>query len=95
MCVEDSFLQIWSQTVSKFNTITIAKNYRDTSIYCTPLPERCLLAYRSECNAFFRDLPGFFLLTVKSINLVVAHDGFQNRLLFFIEATLIAEILFK
>jgi len=45
-------------------------------------PKRCLLAYRSMCNAFFRDLPvsSFVshssLLTVKSIYLVVAHDGF-------------------
>ena len=44
------------------------------------LPKRCLLAYRSTCNAFFRDLPvssfvfHSFLLTVKSIDLVVACD---------------------
>ena len=42
------------------------------------------LAYRSMYNAFFMDLPvsSFVshssLLTVKGINLVVAHDGFTS-----------------
>jgi len=45
-------------------------------------PKRCLLAYHSTSNAFLRDLPvsSFMfhssLLTVKSIDLVVTHDGF-------------------
>jgi len=45
-------------------------------------PERCILTYHSTCNAFFMDLPvsSFVshssLLKVKSIGVVVAHDGF-------------------
>ena len=38
------------------------------------------------------------LLTAKSVNLAVAHDGFpskQNLSMFFIVATLIAEVLFR
>ena len=73
-------------------------------------PERCLLhtAVRTF-NAFFRDLPEFsfvfhsYLLTVNSINLVLARDGFlcvaeivpSKLSVFFIVATLITEVLFK
>jgi len=45
-------------------------------------PERCFLAYCSTYNAFFMDLPvsSFVfhasLMTMKSVNLVVACDGF-------------------
>ena len=45
-------------------------------------PESCLMAYRSTSNVFFRDLPvssfvlHLSLLTVKSVILVVAFDGF-------------------
>ena len=47
-------------------------------------PERCLLAYRSTYNAFFMELPvsSFVshspLLTEKSVDLVVARDGFPS-----------------
>ena len=47
-------------------------------------PERCLLAYRSTYNAFFVDLPvsSFVsyssLLTAKSVDMVVARDGFPS-----------------
>jgi len=66
-------------------------------------PERCLLAYCSTCNAFFMDLlvSSFVfhssLLTVKSVDLVVARDGFLciTETVFFIVATLIIEVLFK
>ena len=52
--------------------------------HCSTLlqPEKCLLAYRSMCNAFFMDLPvpsfvfHLSLLTVKSVDLVVACDDF-------------------
>ena len=37
------------------------------------LPETCILAYCSMHNAFVMD---YILLTVKSVNLVAAHDGF-------------------
>jgi len=68
------------------------------------------LVYRSTCNAFFRDLPVFSfvfhssLLTVKSVNLVVARDGFLERqtitgarstIVFFIVATSITDVLFE
>ena len=45
-------------------------------------PERCLLAYHSTYNVFFMDLPvSSFVshsswLTVKSVDLAVACDGF-------------------
>ena len=45
-------------------------------------PDRCLLTYRSMYNAFFMDLPvsSFVshssLLTAKSVDLAIAHDGF-------------------
>ena len=48
-------------------------------------PDRCLLAYRSTCNAFFMDLPvsSFMsyssLVTAKSVNLAIARDGFPSR----------------
>ena len=67
-------------------------------------PERCLLPYRSTYNAFFMDLPvsSFVshssLLTAKSVDLVVARDGFPSKWklsVFFIVATLIAEVLFE
>ena len=67
-------------------------------------PNRCLLAYRSTYSAFFMDLPlssfvsHSFLLTVKSIDLVVACDGFpleQKPSVFFIVAILIVEVLFE
>ena len=66
--------------------------------------KRCLLAYCSMYNAFFMDLPvPFFvslssLLTAKSVNLAVAHDGFPSKWklsVFFIVAILIAEVLFE
>ena len=66
--------------------------------------ERCLLAYRSTYNAFFMDIPvsSFVshssLLTVKSVDLVVVRDGFPSKRkssIFFIVATLIAEVLFE
>ena len=46
--------------------------------------DRCLLAYRSTCSAFFMDLPvsSFVshssLLTAKSVDLAVACDGFLS-----------------
>ena len=56
-------------------------------------------------NAFFMDLPvsSFVshssLLTAKSVNLAIAHDGFPSRNgncpYFFIAAILIAEVLVK
>jgi len=69
----------------------------------------CLLAYHSMSNAFFRDLPvsSFVfhssLLTVNSVNLVIACDGFfcimqivpSKLFVFFVVATLITEVLFK
>jgi len=66
----------------KHNSIT-AKAI-DLIFHCSTLlqPKWCLLAYRSICNVFFRDLPvsSFMfhssLLTVKSVDLVVARDGF-------------------
>ena len=62
------------------------------------------MAYRSTYNALFVDLPvsSFVshssLLTAKTVNLVVARDGFplkQKSSVFFIVATLIAEVLFE
>ena len=63
------------------------------------------MVYHSTCNAFFRDLPvsSFVfhssLLTVKSVNLVVARDGFLSIIpctfVFFIVATFNTEVLFK
>jgi len=59
------------------------------------------LAYCSTCNAFFRDLPvsSFLfhssLLTVKSVNLVVVHDGFLCIMGIFIVVTFSTEVLFK
>ena len=52
--------------------------------HCSTLlrPERCILAHRSMYNTFFMDLPvssfvsHLSLLTAKSVDLVVAHDGF-------------------
>ena len=46
--------------------------------HCSMLlqPERCLLAYHSSYNAFFMVLLCVSLLTAKSVNLAVAHDGF-------------------
>ena len=67
-------------------------------------PERCLLEYRSTCNAFFMDLPvsSFVshssLLTGKGADLVLARDGFpskQKSSIFFIVAIMIAEVLYK
>ena len=64
----------------------------------------CLLAYCNTYNAFFMDLPvsSFVshssLLTVKSVDLAVARDGFPLKWkssVFSIVATLIAEVLFK
>ena len=62
------------------------------------------LVYHSTYNAFFMDLPvsSFVsqssLLTAKSADLAVAHDGFPSQWkssIFFIVATLIAEVLFE
>ena len=64
----------------------------------------CLLAYCSMYNAFFMNLlvSSFVshssLLTAKGVELVVAHDGFPSKWkssVFFIVATLIAEVLFE
>ena len=76
------------------------------SFHCSTLlrPDRCLLAYRSMYNAFFMDLPvsSFVshssLLTAKSVNLAIAHDGFASQRkssIFVIVAILISEVLFK
>ena len=55
-------------------------------------------------NAFFVDLPvssfvsHSFLLTVKNVDLAVAHDGFlslRKSSVFFIVAVLIAEVFFE
>ena len=78
----------------------------DLIFHCLMLlqPERCLLAYRSMPNVFSRDLPvssfvfHLSLLTVKSIDLVVARDGFlctMEIVCIFMVATLITEVLFK
>ena len=62
------------------------------------------MAYHSAYNAFFMDLPvsSFVshssLLTAKSFDLAVVCDGFplkQKSFVFFIVATLIAEVLFE
>ena len=56
--------------------------------FFTVRPNRCLLAYRSTCNAFFMDLPvSFFVshsssLTVKGVNLMASlHNGNRPYLL--------------
>ena len=62
------------------------------------------MAYRSTYNAFFMDLlmSSFVshssLLTAKSVDLAVAHDGFpskQKSSIFFIVTILIAEVFFE
>ena len=62
------------------------------------------MVHHSTYNAFFMDLPvsSFVshssLLTVKSVDLEVAHDGFplyQKSFVFFIVTILIAEVLFQ
>ena len=70
--------------LDQHNSISITAKATGLSFNCLMLlqPERCLLAYRSMSNAFFRDLPvssfefHSSFLAVKSINLVVACDGF-------------------
>ena len=90
---------------------SITQRLRAWFFYCSMSlqPKRCLLAYHSTSNTFFRDLPESSivfhssLLTVNSISLVVAHDGFlcvteiipSKSSIFFIVATLITEMLFK
>ena len=68
----------------KHNLITV----KDAGLifHCSTLlrPERCLFAYHSAYNEFFMDLPvsSFVshssVLTVKSVDLVVARDGFPS-----------------
>ena len=67
---------------NKRNSITA--NTTGLVFHCSTLlrRERCLFEFRSMYNVFFMDLPmsSFVfhssLLTVKSVNLVVARDGF-------------------
>ena len=99
---------------SKFFTIATKKKQKNMNLmrkatcFClTSLqPERCLLAYHSTCNAFFRALPvsSFVfhssLLTVKSVNLVAGCTWWlplhnEKSSVFFIVVTFNAEVLFK
>ena len=74
----------WLMPSDKCNSITA--NAMGLIFHCSMLlqPERCLLAYHSTYNAFFMDLPvsSFVshssLLTAKSVDLGVAHDGFPS-----------------
>ena len=69
----------------KHNSIT-AKAKDLVFLHCSMSlrPERCLLAYRSTYNAFFMDLPvsscvsHSSLLTRKTVDFAVAHDGFPS-----------------